>query len=146
MSKATVAETNSEESIFDGTNPSEEPNVSAQVRAAALEKWSVIALIIENEIGEANEKLQAAGVRARFTLDVRTYDEGEGDIASGLIVMMKKEAPLVEVRFAASRHRTLLLDISEITSAEAFELRFDECTRSLWRDIAIRMMRRAVLN
>lgn len=106
----------------------------------------MLALIINNEVEEANEKLEAAGVRVRFAVELRVFEDGESEISNGLIVLWRKEARFLEVRLTASHFRTVLLDIGEVTGAEPFELAFDECTRSLWRDITIRMIRQAVLN
>lgn len=118
----------------------------ADLRAAAFQTWSVITRIIANELEEANDKFLTAAARAQLRFEHEAFEEGVGSIAEGIIILFKREAPLIEARFTAFPDSTLLLDIGEITGSEPFVLGLDECTRSLWREIVARMIRRSNLN
>ena len=118
----------------------------ADLRAAAFQTWSVIARIIANELEEANDEFLTAAARAQLRFEHEAFEEGVGSIAEGIIILFKKEAPLIEARVTALPDKTLLLDISEVTGSQPFVLGLDECTRSLWREIVARMIRRSSLN
>ena len=118
----------------------------ADLRADAFQKWSVIHLLIANELEEANDRFVGASARARLRFDCEAFEEGAGCIADGIIILFKNETPLIEARVTALPDKTLLLDISEITCSQPFVLGFEECTRSLWREIVARMISRSRLN
>ena len=73
----------------------------ADLRADAFQRWSVIRLIIANELEEANDRFVRAGARARLRFDHEAFEEGTGNIAEGIIILFKNDAPLIEARVTA---------------------------------------------